>query len=493
METMQYLEVRSSANLVVLEKESIFSYPLEIKKRWEIGRYVPGNAKDIELKSMIVSRNHGTITCVDGKWYFTDSGSKNGTYYNGIKTGSKALQLKNGDILRIDSADIENPEERGVWMLFTTEAMGSKWNSIELNKENTIFGRDEDQCDVVFPFPYISGRHMGIKKYNDKHYVIDYDSKAGTWLNNIAVHGSKEIREKDLITICNCLLVFTGNKIIYNIPDNINGKITNEAYKKVFVSADIKSRKVPDKSGHGKKELIRDIKLEIEKGTLVALIGGAGAGKSTVMDCLNGRDCEGMEGTVEVNGTDLITNIERLKYLIGVVPQFDDLRDILTVEQEITHAAKHGLPNDIKKSEINDRVTATLQMLGIENVRKNKIGKCSGGERKRVNIGIELVADKQFLCMDEPDAGLDPGNKRRLFELLQRLAHEEGRTIITIIHDVSDIELFDKVIILNKVDNVGRLAFVGKPDEVKEYFNAEIKDVYAVMAKNPEKYIYRSL
>ena len=70
METMQYLEIRSSANLIVLEKETIANYPLEIKKKWEIGRYVPGNTKDIELKSMIVSRNHGTITNVDGKWYF---------------------------------------------------------------------------------------------------------------------------------------------------------------------------------------------------------------------------------------------------------------------------------------------------------------------------------------------------------------------------------------------------------------------------------------
>lgn len=482
---------RSGTNLVVLEKESVVSYPLWNKEKWEIGRMVTGNSKDIELQSMIASRNHGTITCVDGKWIYTDNGSKNGTYYNGVKLPDKEIQLKNRDILRIDSADIENPEERGVWMLFTTEAMGSEWESIELTKENTIFGRDERECDVVFPFPYISRRHMGIKKYNGKYYVIDYDSKAGTWLNNTAVHGSKEVREKDLITICNCMMVFTGNRIFYNVPDNVNGKIVKEAYKQIFVNADIKTRKVPNKSGHGKKELIRDIKLEIEKGTLVAMIGSAGAGKSTVIDCLNGRDCEGMEGAVEINGIDLISNIERLKYLIGVVPQFDDLRDILTVEQEITHAAKHGLPNDTKKSEIKERVTATLQMLGIENVRKNKIGKCSGGERKRVNIGIELVADKQFLCMDEPDAGLDPGNKRRLFELLQRLAHEEGRTIITIIHDVSDIELFDKIIILNKVDNVGRLAFIGKPSEARDYFGAELKDVYAVMAANPEKYIFR--
>ena len=124
--------------------------------------------------------------------------------------------------------------------------------------------------------------------------------------------------------------------------------------------------------------------------------------------------------------------------------------------------------------------------------RKNKISKCSGGERKRVNIGIELVADRQLLCMDEPDAGLDPGNKRKLFELLRKLAHEEQKTILAIIHDVSDIELFDKVIIMNKVDNIGRLAFNGTPKEAKEYFNADIKDIYTILANNPEKYIYRS-
>lgn len=72
---------------------------------------------------------------------------------------------------------------------------------------------------------------------------------------------------------------------------------------------------------------------------------------------------------------------------------------------------------------------------------------------------MELVADKQFLCLDEPEANLDPGNKRNLFETLRNLAHSEGKLILSIIHDVSDIDLFDKIIIMNKVDNVGRLAF----------------------------------
>lgn len=490
METEQYLEVRSSANLVVLEGENITNYSLQIKNSWEIGRKVTGNNKDIELNSMIVSRNHGTITNVDGKWYFTECGSKNGTYYNGTKVAAKAIELKNGDVLRIDSADINNPDDRGVWMLFTTETMGNRWKIIELSKEHTTFGRSEE-CDVVFPIPYISACHMGIKKHCGRYFVTDYDSKAGTWLNNMSVHGYMELKEKDMICICNCIMIFTQNKIIYNIPEQ--KKIENsDDIRTVILKADIKSRKVPDKSGHGFKELIRNVKVEVEEGTLVALLGGAGAGKSTVMNCMNGMDTSGMEGTVLFKGVDLLKQFDRMKYLIGGVPQFEIFHETLTVEQELTHAARLRLPGDMKKSEIEDRVTYTLKQLGIESIRKNKISKCSGGERKRVNIGIELVADRQLLCMDEPDAGLDPGNKRKLFELLRKLAHEEQKTILAIIHDVSDIELFDKVIIMNKVDNIGRLAFNGTPKEAKEYFNADIKDIYTIMANNPEKYIYRS-
>ena len=150
------------------------------------------------------------------------------------------------------------------------------------------------------------------------------------------------------------------------------------------------------------------------------------------------------------------------------------------------------LPRDTSKKEIADRVNMTLKQLGIENVRKNQIAKCSGGERRRVNIGIELVADRQLLCLDEPDAGLDPGNKKKLYETLRNLAHNEEKSILTIIHDVSEIDLFDQMLVLNKVDNVGRLAFMGTPQEARKYFETdEIKDVYDIMEKNPGKYIFK--
>ncbi len=516
METMPYLSISSSANLVILEGGSVRSFPLEGKQVWKIGRKNPESENDIELESKIVSRNHGRIQNIDGDWYYIESGSLNGTYYNGNKITANdnndfdAVKLSNGDILRIDSDSLDNPEERGVLLLFTTEGIGNQWKSMTLRKKETVFGR-YDECDVVIPLPYISGRHMVIMKKNNEYYLMDCNSMAGTWLNGEEIHGEVKLKEKDMIAICDCTMLLTGNKIVYNIPAvkskktsesderqgnniNINVRETEEedlSDHPVVLRADIRSRKVKSNHGFKKKELIKDIKLEIQEGTLVALIGGAGAGKSTVMNCMNGYETSGMEGTVEYKGVDLIKNFARMKYLIGSVQQGDAFHEELTVEQELTNAASIKLPRDTSKAEIAERVNKTLKQLGIENVRSNQIAKCSGGERRRVNIGIELVADRQLLCLDEPDAGLDPGNKRRLFETLRNLAHNDGKSILTIIHDVSEIDLFDKIIILNKVDNVGRLAFSGTPNAARKYFGAEIKEVYSIMAQNPENYIFK--
>ena len=512
METMPYLSVSSSASLVVLEAGTVRSFPLEGKQVWKIGRKNPESESDIELESKIVSRKHGRIQSVDGAWYYIEEGSLNGTYYNGekIKRNDKgefdAVKLTNGDILRIDSDSLNHPEERGVLFLFTTEGIGNQWKTAMLRKNETSFGRNTE-CDVVIPLPYASGKHMVILKRSSEYFVMDCDSMAGTWLNGEEIHGEVKLKEKDMIAICDCTMFLCENKIIYNVPvpknrnvipigekaeeDGIEEREDDLSTHPVVLRANIKSRKVKNNRGFGKKELIRDIKLEIQEGTLVALIGGAGAGKSTVMNCMNRYETSGMEGSVEYKGVDLIKNFSRMKYLIGSVQQGDAFHEEITVEQELTNAAGIKLPRDTSKAEIAERVNKTLKQLGIENVRSNQIAKCSGGERRRVNIGIELVADRQLLCLDEPDAGLDPGNKRKLFETLRNLAHNDGKSILTIIHDVSEIDLFDKIIILNKVDNVGRLAFSGTPNEARKYFGAEIKEVYAIMASDPEKYIFK--
>lgn len=261
------------------------------------------------------------------------------------------------------------------------------------------------------------------------------------------------------------------------------------AKKNVVLMADIKTKKVKNNSGVGMKELIRDIHMEIQEGTLVALLGTAGAGKSTVMNCLNGMDLQGVEGRVLYRGVDLMKNFEEMKYLIGSVPQKKIFHAAFTPEEEFTQAAMLRLPADTSEAEIKRRVDQTLEMLSMTGVRKNRNSKLSGGEQTRVNVGIELVADRDLLCLDEPDQGLSPNYKHELFEIMQNLAHTYGKTVLSIIHDVSEIDMFDQVVMLAKVDGVGRLAFSGTPAEAREYFGVDIRDAYALLERDPKRFV----
>ena len=238
------------------------------------------------------------------------------------------------------------------------------------------------------------------------------------------------------------------------------------------------------------KELIRDIHLEIRQGTLVALLGTAGAGKTTVMNCLNGMDLEGVQGSVIYRDVDLMKHFEQMKYLIGSVPQEKTFHPDFTPEKEFFIAAKKRLPADTSRRELNERVDKTLEVLGINGVRKNKNSKLSGGEKTRVNIGIELVADRDLLCLDEPDQGLDPKYKHEVFQIMRNLAHESGKSVLSIIHDVAEIDMFDQVIMLVKADGVGRLAFSGSPREMRKKFGVtDIREVYGMLERDPNRYV----
>ena len=261
------------------------------------------------------------------------------------------------------------------------------------------------------------------------------------------------------------------------------------AKKNVVLMADIKTKKVKNNSGVGMKELIRDIHMEIQEGTLVALLGTAGAGKSTVMNCLNGMDLQGVEGRVLYRGVDLMKNFEEMKYLIGSGPQKKIFHAAFTPEEEFTQAAMLRLPADTSEAEIKRRVDQTLEMLSMTGVRKNRNSKLSGGEQTRVNVGIELVADRDLLCLDEPDQGLSPNYKHELFEIMRNLAHTYGKTVLSIIHDVSELDMFDQVVMLAKVDGVGRLAFSGTPEEAREYFGVDIRDAYALLERDPKRFV----
>ena len=501
MHTMRYIPPSTGEKLVILQSEMIRTIVLDAKAEWTIGRSVPNNYPDIDIQSIIVSRQHGTLTKSDDQWFFScNPNNTNPTYINGEAIYTRpdeerrAIPLKVGDVLRIDSVDLRRPDERGVLLLFTSGRSAGQWTLYPLARRSvTLIGRDPARCDIVQPLPYISAIHARIDRKRGVYYISDNGSRSGTWLNNRRVDKPVPLREKDRIAICDCSFIFTSGCLVYEQREPAEMTVCSRPLryedKPVILKANIASKQVRNNSGAGMKELIRHINLELREGTLVALLGTAGAGKSTVMNCLNGMDTQGVQGSIMYMDQDLIENFGRLQYLIGSVPQNKTFHPTYTPEQEFTDAAILRLPRDTTREEIRRRVDNTISMLRMEGVRNTQNRKLSGGEQTRVNVGIELVADRQLLCLDEPDAGLSPNLKHELFEILRKLAHENNKCILTIIHDVSEIDLFDQVIMLVKVDNVGRLAFSGTPQQARERFGVEMREVYSVLESAPEKYV----
>lgn len=502
METQRYIARSSGASLILLENDQVRVCPLDTRPDWLVGRYDPNmaNTPDVLFTSPIVSREHGWLKNVEDQWYFVDNPKNlNGTFHNGIKiprpiSGVKQpVPLEDGDVLRIDNEDLNHVSAQGVLMMFTTVPVKGNWTVYPLRNRNTTFiGRDED-CDIIEPMPYISAQHAKISCVNGQYYLSDCGSTAGTFLNGNPVAGNIQLREKDCISLCDCNYFFLGDKLLYAKRNRKQEREvlreTNPNLRPVVLKADINTKRVKNNSGAGMKELIRDIHLEIKEGTLVALLGTAGAGKSTVMNCLNGMDLEGVQGSVYFRDVDLMKHFDQMKCLIGSVPQKKVFHKTFTPEQEFRLAARKRLPADTTKREIEERVDKTLEMLSMTGVRKNRNSKLSGGEQTRVNVGIELVADRDLLCLDEPDQGLSPNYKHELFEIMRNLAHKNGKSVLSIIHDVSKIDMFDQVIMLAKVNGVGRLAFSGTPVEARKFFGVEIQDAYALLEKDPKKFV----
>lgn len=373
------------------------------------------------------------------------------------------------------------------------ETKGASWDDYALSKPITTIGRNS-KCDLVINHPGISSEHARISFQNGRYILTDSRSEAGTYINGKPVTQPVLLTEKDLIALGSTNFVFSGGRLLYCKTDDPKTRSTalrtiKPSERPVILHTNIQSKKVRNNNGPGMRELIRDIRLDVREGSLVAILGTSGAGKSVLMNCMNGMDLAGVQGEALYREVDLIHNFDQVKYLIGSVPQQKVLHPTFTPEEEFMEAALLRLPADTTRREIRDRVDQTLNVLSINGVRKNRISKLSGGEMTRVNLGIELVADRDLLCLDEPDQGLSPNVKHELFQLLQSLAHDHCKTILTIIHDVSDIELFDQVIMITKLNGVGRLAFSGAPSEIEPYFGVEIRQAYSILEQHPERYV----
>jgi len=218
---------------------------------------------------------------------------------------------------------------------------------------------------------------------------------------------------------------------------------------------------------------IQNLNIHEESGRLVGILGGSGVGKSTTLSILNGT-LRPQSGAVLINGYNLYNDFERefLKGVIGFVPQDDLLIEDLTVYQNLYYNARMCL-NDLPEKKIIESVNQTLIDLELEEVRDLKVGNplkkiISGGQRKRVNIALELLREPTILFIDEPTSGLSSIDSEVVMNLLKQQTYKGKLVVVNIHQPGSDLyKMFDKVMIM---DRGGYQIYYGNPSEAIVYF-----------------------
>ncbi|KAL0410213.1 UNVERIFIED_CONTAM: ABC transporter G family member 22 [Sesamum latifolium] len=235
------------------------------------------------------------------------------------------------------------------------------------------------------------------------------------------------------------------------------------------------------------KDILNGITGSVNPGEVLALMGPSGSGKTTLLSLLGGRVRESTYGgSITYNDQ---SYSKSLKSRIGFVTQDDVLFPHLTVKETLTYAARLRLPRTLTKEEKDQRASDVIYELGLERCRDTMIGGSfvrgvSGGERKRVCIGNEIIVNPSLLFLDEPTSGLDSTTALRILETLHGIA-EAGKTVITTIHQPSSrlFLKFDKLILLGK----GSLLYFGKAAEAMVYFSSV--GCSPLIAMNPAEFM----
>lgn len=465
------MSARSSRTLVIIDDAGKIQEVLLDEFRKEIllwGR--ARNQNDIVTVSSVVSRRHGQFRLVSDGVIYADLGSTNGTWMECgrekrfFRNNKSGILLKDGDVLRVEAPD--GSRYGSVMLLYSESTDDGKWQKCPLMSERIVVGRGNEN-DIVLSHPGVSRVHAVIEKNGNEYYISDAGSMNGVMVNEKILSGQRQLIEKDVIQIMNCILIYTDAGIFY---------------KSARQGISLKARNITKTVGKGKK-ILDDVSLDVESNEFVAIIGGSGAGKSTLMNTISGFD-RNKEGKILFGGIDLNDNFSVLKSLIGYVPQQDIIYENLTLKRMLHYTAKLKMPADTSKEEIEKRIADVLEMVELSEHQDTYIRKLSGGQKKRASIAVELLADPSLFFLDEPTSGLDPGTEKKLMLTLNRLAKSQGKTIVMVTHTTQSLDLCDKVVFMGQG---GRMCFAGTCEEAKMFFDTDnLVDIYNEMAAQPK-------
>lgn len=488
----------------------------QLTKRVTFGRAGGSSDTGIQVPVPCVSARHGEFGCAEGHWFYRDLGSTNGSRING-QTLAGVCEMMDGDILTVVPKDEEQagPLFAGIFVrLRKGEQILWRKIPIELGMEPFRIGRS--QSGLTPEDMTISDNHAVFKFAADGLSVLDEGSRNGVFVNGERCE-ARRLKMLDVVRLGRSFFVVTGGVLwegelrvqepkeeiaattmeavpvpgayagAGKVPGAYAGAVpaastpersvhtTRSIPGRIFPGGnrlviDIKERSVW--KNFKKRVLLSEVHLAVEPGDMVLILGGSGAGKSTFVKSVMGYDRA--EGTIRYGDKDVYNDYETMKREIGYVPQQDLVRLSDSVEDTLMAAARLRMPGNSTTDQQAKRVEWLMDILGLTDERANMIGAISGGQKKRVSIGIELAADPALFFLDEPDSGLDGVMARGLMEKLRVIA-DLGKIVMVITHTPDRAaDLFTKVIVLGKTeDGVGHLIYYGTPDEALAFFETD--------------------
>jgi ABC transport system ATP-binding/permease protein len=469
--------------------------------RWQRGAVITvgrGTTCDVVVDDPLVSRTHLHIEAADnGTWNLRDAGSRNGVFVAGLRVDVQpvlsSIQLRLGgtagppltlDVIRPEAPAPPPAAARaggsppasppppaaptppaaaprpggappaavvppGGLSASAERNLGRHVSEFVPERDVIRIGRDPANDLPIADDPLASRRHAELtRRPGGQWEVRDLGSHNGTFVNGQRISRAV-LSDEDLLTVGTHTFVFRAGKLEqYSTADD--------------TSLDALGLTV---TAGGGATLLRDVSFSLPSRSVLAVVGPSGAGKSTLLGALTGT-LTPSSGQVSFAGRDLHASYAEFRSRIGSVPQDDLVHPQLTPRSELELAAALRLPPDIGPAGRRARVQEVLGELGLQERADLQISKLSGGQRKRVSVGAELLTQPTLLFLDEPTSGLDPGNEKQVMTVLRQLA-DGGRIVVVVTHATQSLGLADRVLFLARG---GRVAYFGAPDEALSYF-----------------------
>lgn len=373
---------------------------------------------DVVLDFPIISGHHARLLIDANGATLEDLSSKNGTAVGRPEQRIQRQSLSGSETVFFGSLQV--PSAR---LLDGSMLLEQQGREVALPPTTMVIGRDP-AADMVLDDPLVSWHHARLSRSAAEVVLEDVGTTNGTFVNGRRVQGSVPLTVGDRLRVGRTSLHLRTLDRLERRDER--GQVTIEARN---LAVDVPG-----------KRLLEDVSLSLYPGELVGLMGPSGAGKTTLMLAMNGYLRPSL-GHVLYNGRDLYGCYEEFRLYLGYVPQDDIMHGELTVREALDYCARLRLPPDTSRAEITDRIDRLLVDLGLEQAQDVRIGSArkkgiSGGQRKRVNLAMELLTDPAVLFLDEPTSGLSSEDALAVMKILRRLA-DRGKTLLLTLHQPS--------------------------------------------------------